>query len=166
MPMAYVPNVMLESALGYMNGDKEKSLKALEGCLKKGKVAPMYRATVVAILALFAEGGGEAALENLKMAVSLFDAMDARAWLNDGPRVITAYKHPASVPAIGKVANQLKHVHPNILQLTDLKEPLHNPTPTVAPTMHCVVETGSAKKEAVITESAAPSSIENPREGE
>lgn len=51
-------------------------------------------------------------------------------------------------------------------QLIVLQVPLHRPTPTVAPVMHCVVLTGSASLVAMMIVTAAPSSIEKPRAGE
>lgn len=51
-------------------------------------------------------------------------------------------------------------------QLIVRQVPLHRPTPTVAPVMHCVVLTGSASLVAMIIVTAAPSSMEKPRAGE
>ncbi|KAL7435547.1 hypothetical protein ACHAXH_005860 [Discostella pseudostelligera] len=47
-----------------------------------------------------------------------------------------------------------------------LCRPPTSPTAVTAPTMHCVVDTGIPKKEAVTTVSDAPSSADDPREGD
>ena len=52
------------------------------------------------------------------------------------------------------------------LQLTVLHVPEHKPTPTVAPVIHWVVETGRARRVAMKTVTADPSSMEKPRHGE
>ena len=52
-----------------------------------------------------------------------------------------------------------------ILQLIARHVPEHNPTPTVAPVMHCVVLIGSDNLVAKITVTADPSSMLNPRDG-
>lgn len=73
---------------------------------------------------------------------------------------------PPIRPAIGMVMIQEKTKSPTRCQLTALKEPLHRPTPTVAPVMHIEVETGSEYCEKTRTVIAAPISIEDPRLGE
>jgi hypothetical protein len=55
---------------------------------------------------------------------------------------------------------------PTRLQLTALNEPLQRPTPTVAPVIHIEVDTGSLYCEKMRMVMEAPSSIEDPREGE
>ncbi|KAL3759872.1 hypothetical protein ACHAWU_007616 [Discostella pseudostelligera] len=47
-----------------------------------------------------------------------------------------------------------------------LCRPPTNPTAVTAPTIHCVVDTGIPKKEAVTTVSDAPNSADEPREGD
>jgi hypothetical protein len=59
-----------------------------------------------------------------------------------------------------------KYIQATILQLIDRQVPLQRPTPTVAPQIHCVVEIGSARRVAIITVTAEPSSMEKPRLGE
>ena len=44
----------------------------------------------------------------------------------------------------GSVMNQPAYIQATIFQLMVLQSPLHKPTPTVAPVMHCVVEIGRA----------------------
>jgi hypothetical protein len=70
------------------------------------------------------------------------------------------------IPVTGSVMNHPMYIHATILQLIVRQSPLQRPTPTVAPVMHCVVETGSFNRVARITVMALPSSIENPRDGE
>jgi hypothetical protein len=55
---------------------------------------------------------------------------------------------------------------PTRLQLTALKEPLQRPTPTVAPVIHIDVETGNLYCEKMRMVMEAPSSMDEPREGE
>ena len=73
---------------------------------------------------------------------------------------------PANVPATGIVMIHANSNSPTLCQLTALSVPLQRPTPTVAPVMHMDVETGSAYCEKRRTVMAAPSSMEEPREGE
>jgi hypothetical protein len=51
-------------------------------------------------------------------------------------------------------------------QLMDRQVPAQRPTPTVAPEIQWVVETGSAKRVAITTVMAEPNSMENPHDGE
>ena len=75
-------------------------------------------------------------------------------------------RQPPRVPAIGIVMIQASSKRPTRWKLTALKEPLHRPTPTVAPVMHIEVETGREYWEKTRTVIAAPISIEEPRLGE
>lgn len=59
-----------------------------------------------------------------------------------------------------------KNKSPTRCQLTALKVPLQRPTPTVAPVMHMEVETGSLYCEKIKMVTAAPISMEEPRDGE
>ena len=54
-------------------------------------------------------------------------------------------------PVIGTVITQDAKIHAMPLQFTDFTSPLQMPTAAVAPTMHCVVETGSASCDARTT---------------
>jgi len=80
--------------------------------------------------------------------------------------MIMPKRHPEMIPAIGTVRTQERKIQASIFQLSALVSPLHNPTATVAPVIHCVVEIGMANWEASTTVMEAPSSIENPRDGE
>lgn len=73
---------------------------------------------------------------------------------------------PEIRPAQGKVINQPMYIQATMRQLILLHVPLQKPTPTVAPHMHWVVETGSLSLVAMMMVMAAPSSIEKPRDGE
>ncbi|KAG8419447.1 hypothetical protein J3458_004312 [Metarhizium acridum] len=59
-----------------------------------------------------------------------------------------------------------QNIHPTNLGLIHLQSPFARPTPTVAPVMHWVVDTGSESLVAVRTVTALASSIQNPRLGE
>jgi hypothetical protein len=53
-----------------------------------------------------------------------------------------------------------------MIQLTQRRSPPHSPTPTVAPVMQCVVDTGLPCWLAYSTVVSAPSSMAKPRDGE
>ncbi len=83
-----------------------------------------------------------------------------------GALVSNKKSEPETPPAIGTVNTHEERVHPTIVQLIDFLSALQRPTAMVAPHMQWVVETGRPRKDAVMTVKAAPSSIENPRDGE
>ena len=67
---------------------------------------------------------------------------------------------------MGIVRTHERKRRPTRCQFTALKVPLQRPTPTVAPVMHIEVDTGSLYCEKTRIVMAAPSSIDEPREGE
>lgn len=73
---------------------------------------------------------------------------------------------PPINPAMGMVTTHDKNKRPTLCQLTALREPLQRPTPTVAPVIHMDVETGSLYCENRRIVIAAPSSMDEPRDGE
>lgn len=92
---------------------------------------------------------------------------DAKIELYFFGALVKANTKPAEIPpAIGKVKIHPNSDHKTILQLIDRASKFINPTPTVAPVITCVVETGIPANDAVTTVSAAPSSMQNPRDGE
>jgi hypothetical protein len=61
---------------------------------------------------------------------------------------------------------QPEYIQGAIRQLNALRSPVQRPTAFVEPTMHCVVETGRARRIAMMAVIAEPSSIEKLRDGE
>ena len=75
-------------------------------------------------------------------------------------------RHPETVAAMGTVMTQPRKIQPIARQFVARQSPLHRETPTVAPTIHIVVETGIPYWAARMTVIDEASSIEKPREGD
>jgi hypothetical protein len=63
-----------------------------------------------------------------------------------GALIMMPIKQPEMMPAQGRVMIHPKYIQPTMRQLMVLHVPAVSPTPTVAPEIHWVVETGSSRR--------------------
>ncbi|KAJ6440691.1 iron-regulated transporter [Purpureocillium lavendulum] len=85
---------------------------------------------------------------------------------HDGALSIKPIKQPEMSAVTGTVMTQPRYIHPTSLGFIHRQSPLARPTPTVAPVMHCVVDTGRLRRVAMRTVTALASSMQKPRLGD